>query len=67
MELRFKGDKKAHVSVVVLKKELEFNALRMSPYEDKVSLENQQLDKFEAFNKKSPFRWEGVHLKESYR
>ena len=40
MELRFKGDKKAQVSVVALKRKLEFNALSMSLYEDKVSLEN---------------------------
>ena len=46
MELRFKGDKKAQVPVVALKRKLEFNALSISLYEDKVSLENQQLDKF---------------------
>ena len=59
MELPFKEVGKAEASIVTLKKELEFNALDMSPYEEKVSLEHQQLDKFEAFNKKKKVLLDG--------
>ena len=52
MELPFKDVGKAEASIVALKKELEVSALYVSPYEEKVSLAQQEFYNFEAFNKK---------------
>jgi len=52
MGLPIKDGGKAKASIVALSKELEVNALDVSSYKEKVSLAQQGLDNFEAFNLK---------------
>lgn len=52
MKLPFKDGGNAQASIIALKNELKVNALDVSSHEEKVSLAQQELDDFEAFNKK---------------